>query len=35
MRRIAIVGAGLSGLVVANILRDQADVTLFAKSRAV
>ena len=33
MKRIAVVGAGLSGLVVASRLHDLADVTLFEKSR--
>ncbi|RZV35702.1 MAG: NADP transhydrogenase subunit alpha [Chromatiales bacterium] len=32
--RIAIVGAGLSGLVVARRLQDHADVTVFEKSRS-
>ena len=35
MQRIAIIGAGLSGLVLARRLRDAADVTLFEKSRGV
>lgn len=35
MRRVAIIGAGLSGLVVARELRDHADVTVFEKSRGV
>ena len=34
MTRIAIVGAGLSGLVVARRLGDIADVTVFEKARA-
>ena len=33
MKRIAIVGAGLSGLIVAQRLRGLADVTVFEKSR--
>lgn len=35
MKRIAIVGAGFSGLVLAQQLRDVATVTLFEKSRGV
>ena len=35
MKRIAIVGAGLAGLVLATRLRDVAAVTLFEKSRGV
>jgi predicted NAD/FAD-dependent oxidoreductase len=35
MKRIAIVGAGFSGLVLAQRLRDVATVTLFEKSRGV
>lgn len=35
MKKIAIVGAGLSGLVLARQLRDVTDVTLFEKSRGV
>lgn len=35
MTRIAIIGAGLSGLSVANLLKDKADVTLFEKARGV
>lgn len=34
MKRIAIIGAGLSGLVVARQLGESADVTVFEKSRA-
>lgn len=33
MTRVAIIGAGLSGLVVANRLQSLADVTVFEKSR--
>ena len=33
MTRIAIIGAGLTGLTVANLLRPHADVTVFEKSR--
>ena len=33
--RIAIVGTGMSGLACANLLKDEADVTLFEKSRGV
>jgi len=32
---IAIVGAGLSGLTIANIIRDHAEVTVFEKARGV
>lgn len=35
MTRIAIIGAGLSGLTAAHRLKDHADVTLFEKSRGV
>ena len=35
MTNIAIIGAGLSGLTVANRLKDFADITLFEKSRGV
>ena len=35
MTKIAIIGAGLSGLTIANHLRDQADITLFEKARGV
>ena len=35
MKRVAIIGAGLSGLVLARRLRDVADITLFEKSRGV
>lgn len=35
MSAIAIIGAGLSGIVAANGLRDVADVTVFDKSRGV
>ena len=35
MTRIAIIGAGLSGLTAAIILKDFADVTIFEKSRGV
>jgi predicted NAD/FAD-dependent oxidoreductase len=35
MQRIAIIGAGLSGLVLSRRLHDVADVTLFEKSRSV
>jgi renalase len=35
MTNIAIIGAGLSGLTVANILKDHADITIFEKSRGV
>ena len=32
MTKIAIIGAGLSGLTIANLLHDQADITLFEKA---
>lgn len=35
MKRVAIIGAGLSGLVVARHLRDAAHISLFEKSRGV
>ncbi|MEL7187734.1 MAG: NAD(P)-binding protein, partial [Pseudomonadota bacterium] len=35
MKSVAIIGAGLSGLVVAQRLQASADVTLFEKSRGV
>lgn len=35
MNKVAIVGAGMSGLVVANQLKNIADVTVFEKSRGV
>lgn len=35
MTKIAIIGAGLSGLTAANILKDYAAITLFEKSRGV
>ena len=34
-KNIAIIGAGLSGLTAANILKDSANITLFEKSRGV
>jgi predicted NAD/FAD-dependent oxidoreductase len=33
MKRIAVIGAGLSGLVFARSLGDSAAITLFEKSR--
>ena len=33
MMKIAVIGAGLSGLTVANQLKQHADVTVFEKSR--
>jgi renalase len=35
MIKIAIIGAGLSGLAFAHLLRDYADITLFEKARGV
>ena len=35
MLTIAIIGAGISGLTAANILKDVAKVTVFEKSRGV
>ena len=35
MVNIAIIGGGISGLTVANILRDYANVTIFEKARGV
>ncbi len=35
MTNIAIIGAGLSGLTAANILKDYSNITLFEKSRGV
>lgn len=35
MTNIAIIGAGLSGLTAANILKEHADITIFEKSRGV
>lgn len=35
MVKIAIIGAGLSGLAVANLLQSKADISLFEKSRGV
>ena len=35
MTNIAIIGAGLSGLTAANILKDDSNITLFEKSRGV
>ena len=35
MKRIGIIGAGLSGLLLANRLQDKAKVTVFEKSRGV
>ena len=33
MKRIAIIGAGISGLTAANFLKDHAEITLFEKAR--
>ena len=33
MKKIAIIGAGLSGLTAATQLREHAEVTVFEKSR--
>ena len=35
MIRVAIIGAGLSGLSLAHLLRDKAEVILFEKARGV
>lgn len=35
MKRIAIIGAGLSGLVLARQLASNADITVFEKARGV
>ena len=35
MTKIAIIGTGLSGLTVANILKDYAEITIFEKARGV
>ena len=35
MKKIAIIGAGLAGLTAATILKDQAEITIFEKSRGV
>lgn len=35
MKKIAIIGAGLSGLSAAHILKDKADITIIEKSRGV
>jgi predicted NAD/FAD-dependent oxidoreductase len=35
MTNIAIIGAGLSGLTTANLLKDYADITLFEKAKGV
>ena len=35
MKDIAIIGAGLSGLTVANYLKDYANITIFEKARGV
>ena len=35
MTKIAVIGAGLSGLMVAHFLKDYADITLFEKARGV
>ena len=35
MTKIAIIGAGLSGLSVAHLLKNHAEVTLFEKARGV
>lgn len=34
MRKIAIIGAGFSGLTLANLLHNKADVIVFEKSYA-
>lgn len=35
MKKIAIIGAGMSGLTLAHLLKDQVHITLFEKSRGV
>ena len=35
MKKIAIIGAGLAGLTIANTLKDLVDITIFEKSRGV
>ena len=35
MTRIAIIGAGVSGLTVANNLKNHAEITIFEKARSV
>ena len=35
MKKLAIIGSGLSGLTLANHLKDEFDVTVFEKSRGV
>ena len=35
MTRIAIIGAGITGLTIANLLHGHAEITLFEKSRGV
>ena len=35
MTRIAIIGAGLSGLTAADSLKDHAEITIFEKARSV
>ncbi|MFT7433895.1 MAG: renalase [Alphaproteobacteria bacterium] len=35
MKKIAIIGAGLSGLTAAHVLKNHADITLFEKARGV
>ena len=35
MTRIAIIGAGLSGLTAADSLKDYAEITIFEKARSV
>ena len=35
MKKIAIIGAGLSGLSIAHLLKENADITLFEKARGV
>lgn len=35
MTKIAIIGAGLSGLSIAHLLKDYAQITVFEKARGV
>lgn len=35
MKKVAIIGAGIAGLTVANLLKDDTEITIFEKSRGV